>query len=65
MRRLMGPLAGTLLAISAGAVFMGANRLYRQCAEFHGQSMPRRRASRCPVSSAMIWSFGIWPLFVW
>jgi Na+/H+ antiporter NhaD/arsenite permease-like protein len=45
---LMGPLAGTLLAISAGAVFMGANTyignapnfMVRSICEEHGVKMP-------------------------
>ena len=48
----MGPLASTLLAISAGAVFMGANTYIGNAPNFMVRRSARSAASRCRASSA-------------
>jgi len=64
--QLMGPMAQTLTAISAGAVFMGSNSyignapnfMVRAIAEAHGVTMPS-------FFGYMLWSCGILvPLFI-
>jgi len=63
---LMGPLAGTLLAISAGAVFMGANTYIGNAPNFMVRSIAEEGGVKMPsFFGYMIWSFGILtPLFV-
>jgi len=63
---LMGPLAATLLAISAGAVFMGANTYIGNAPNFMVRSIAEEGGVKMPsFFGYMIWSFGILtPLFV-
>lgn len=62
---LMGPLAGTLLAISAGAVFMGANTYIGNAPNFMVRSICEERGVRMPsFGGYMLWSGAILlPLF--
>ncbi|MGE0152143.1 MAG: sodium:proton antiporter [Reyranellaceae bacterium] len=63
---LMGPLAGTLLAISAGAVFMGANTYIGNAPNFMVKSIAEEAGVKMPsFFGYMAWSCGILvPLFV-
>ncbi len=63
---LMGPLAGTLLAISAGAVFMGANTYIGNAPNFMVKSIAEEAGVKMPsFFGYMAWSFGILvPLFL-
>jgi Na+/H+ antiporter NhaD/arsenite permease-like protein len=63
---LMGPLAGTLLAISAGAVFMGANSYIGNAPNFMVKAIAEERGIRMPsFFGYMAWSCGILiPIFV-
>jgi Na+/H+ antiporter NhaD/arsenite permease-like protein len=63
---LMGPLASTLLAISAGAVFMGANSYIGNAPNFMVKSICEERGIKMPsFFGYMLWSGGILlPLFV-
>ncbi len=63
---LMGPLASTLAAISAGAVFMGANSYIGNAPNFMVKAIVEDRGLRMPsFFGYMLWSFGIlMPLFV-
>jgi Na+/H+ antiporter NhaD/arsenite permease-like protein len=63
---LMGPLAGTLLAISAGAVFMGANTYIGNAPNFMVKSIAEESGVKMPsFFGYMAWSCGILvPLFV-
>ncbi len=63
---LMGPLATTLAAISAGAVFMGANSYIGNAPNFMVKAIVEDRGLRMPsFFGYMAWSFGILlPLFV-
>jgi Na+/H+ antiporter NhaD/arsenite permease-like protein len=63
---LMGPLAATLTAISAGAVFMGANSYIGNAPNFMVKAIVEDRGLRMPsFFGYMAWSFGILlPLFV-
>lgn len=65
-QRLMGPLALTLLAISAGAVFMGANTYIGNAPNFMVKSVCEERGIRMPsFFGYMAWSGAILiPLFV-
>jgi len=65
-RELMGPLAGTLAAISAGAVFMGANTYIGNAPNFMVKSICEERGIKMPsFFGYMLWSGGILlPLFV-
>jgi Na+/H+ antiporter NhaD/arsenite permease-like protein len=62
---LMGDLAGTLMAISAGAVFMGANSYIGNAPNFMVKAICEERGIRMPsFFGYMIWSCGILlPLF--
>jgi Na+/H+ antiporter NhaD/arsenite permease-like protein len=62
----MGPLAGTLLAISAGAVFMGANTYIGNAPNFMVKSIAEEAGVKMPsFFGYMAWSCGILvPLFV-
>jgi Na+/H+ antiporter NhaD/arsenite permease-like protein len=62
---LMGPLAGTLIAISAGAVFMGANTYIGNAPNFMVRSICEERGIAMPsFFGYMLWSGGILlPLF--
>jgi Na+/H+ antiporter NhaD/arsenite permease-like protein len=62
---LMGPLAGTLLAISAGAVFMGANTYIGNAPNFMVRSICEERGVKMPsFIGYMAWSGAILlPLF--
>ena len=62
---LMGPLEPTLLAISSGAVFMGAMTYIGNAPNFMVRSICEEHGSRCRASSAiMLWSGAILlPLF--
>jgi Na+/H+ antiporter NhaD/arsenite permease-like protein len=64
-RELMGPLAGTLAAISAGAVFMGANTYIGNAPNFMVKSICEERGIKMPsFFGYMIWSGAILlPLF--
>ncbi len=69
-RELMGPLASTLLAISAGAVFMGANTYIGNAPNFMVRSICEERGIRMPsFVSYMLWSGAIllplFALFTW
>src|SRR6187200_756942 len=69
-RELMGPLAPTLLAISAGAVFMGANTYIGNAPNFMVRSICEERGIRMPsFVSYMLWSgailLPIFALFTW
>jgi len=61
----MGPLAGTLTAISAGAVFMGAVTYIGNAPNFMVKSICEERGIRMPsFFGYMLWSGGILlPLF--
>lgn len=63
---LMGPLASTLLAISAGSVFMGANTYIGNAPNFMVRSIAEERGIAMPsFFGYMLWSGGILiPLFV-
>ena len=63
---LMGPLASTLLAISAGAVFMGANTYIGNAPNFMVRSICEERGIKMPsFFGYMLWSGAILlPLFV-
>jgi Na+/H+ antiporter NhaD/arsenite permease-like protein len=65
-QKLMGPLATTLLAISAGAVFMGANTYIGNAPNFMVKSVCEERGIRMPsFFGYMLWSGAILlPLFV-
>lgn len=65
-QELMGPLASTLLAISAGAVFMGANTYIGNAPNFMVRAIAEERGIPMPsFFGYMIWSVGILlPLFV-
>ena len=62
---LMGPLAPTLAAISAGAVFMGANSYIGNAPNFMVKAIVEDRGQRMPsFFGYMVWSCGILlPLF--
>ncbi len=62
---LMGPLAATLAAISAGSVFMGANSYIGNAPNFMVKAIVEDRGLRMPsFFGYMAWSFGILvPLF--
>jgi Na+/H+ antiporter NhaD/arsenite permease-like protein len=64
--RLMGPLAGTLAAISTGAVFMGANSYIGNAPNFMVYAIAREGGVRMPsFFGYMLWSGSILvPLFV-
>jgi Na+/H+ antiporter NhaD/arsenite permease-like protein len=64
--RLMGPLAGTLAAISLGAVFMGANSYIGNAPNFMVYAIAREGGVRMPsFFGYMLWSGGILlPVFV-
>ena len=64
-QELMGPLAGTLTAISAGAVFMGANTYIGNAPNFMVKSICEERGIKMPTFFGyMLWSGGILlPLF--
>ena len=58
--QLTGPLTGTLLAISAGAVFMGANTYIGNAPNFMVRSIAEESGTKMPsFFGYMIWSFGI------
>ncbi len=63
---LMGPLAGTLAAISAGAVFMGANTYIGNAPNLMVKAIAEERGVRMPgFFGYMLWSLGLLgPLFV-
>jgi Na+/H+ antiporter NhaD/arsenite permease-like protein len=63
---LMGPLAQTLLAISMGAVFMGANTYIGNAPNFMVKAIAEQRGVAMPSFFAyMLWSVSILlPLFV-
>jgi len=65
-QHLMGPMANTLLAISAGAVFMGANSYIGNAPNFMVKSICEERGIRMPsFFGYMAWSCAILlPLFV-
>jgi Na+/H+ antiporter NhaD/arsenite permease-like protein len=65
-RELMGPLASTLAAISAGAVFMGANSYIGNAPNMMVKAIAEERGIRMPsFFGYMIWSCGILvPLFI-
>ncbi len=65
-QQLMGPLANTLAAISAGAVFMGANSYIGNAPNFMVKAIVEDRGTRMPsFFGYMAWSCGILlPLFV-
>ena len=57
---LMGPLAATLLAISSGAVFMGANSYIGNAPNFMVRAIAESRGVPMPsFFGYMLWSFGI------
>jgi Na+/H+ antiporter NhaD/arsenite permease-like protein len=59
-QELMGPLAGTLAAISAGAVFMGANTYIGNAPNFMVKSICEERGINMPsFFGYMLWSGGI------
>lgn len=62
---LMGPMANTLLAISAGAVFMGANTYIGNAPNFMVRAIAEEQNVAMPsFFGYMVWSFGILvPLF--
>jgi Na+/H+ antiporter NhaD/arsenite permease-like protein len=64
-QRLMGPLADTLVAISAGAVFMGANTYIGNAPNFMVRSICEEHRIKMPsFFGYMLWSGGILlPLF--
>lgn len=58
--QLMGPLASTLAAISAGAVFMGANSYIGNAPNFLVKSLAESRGIRMPsFFGYMLWSCGL------
>ncbi|MET4700128.1 Na+/H+ antiporter NhaD/arsenite permease-like protein [Constrictibacter sp. MBR-5] len=63
---LMGPFASTLLAISAGAVFMGANTYIGNAPNFMVKAIAEERGIAMPsFFGYMLWSVGILiPIFV-
>lgn len=63
--QLMGAMSGTLVAISAGAVFMGANTYIGNAPNFMVRSIAEDQGVRMPsFFGYMAWSFGILvPLF--
>jgi Na+/H+ antiporter NhaD/arsenite permease-like protein len=63
--KLMGPLAGTLFAISAGAVFMGALTYIGNAPNFMVRSVCEERGIKMPsFFGYMLWSGAILlPLF--
>ena len=65
-QELMGPLYGTLLAISAGAVFMGANTYIGNAPNFMVRAICEERGIAMPsFFGYMAWSFGILaPIFL-
>jgi Na+/H+ antiporter NhaD/arsenite permease-like protein len=65
-QQLMGPLAATLAAISAGSVFMGANSYIGNAPNFMVKAIAEDRGIRMPsFFGYMAWSCGILlPLFV-
>ncbi|EOA02383.1 NA+/H+ antiporter permease [Herbaspirillum frisingense GSF30] len=65
-RELMGPLASTLAAISAGAVFMGANSYIGNAPNMMVKAIAEERGIRMPsFFGYMAWSVGILvPLFI-
>lgn len=64
--RLMGPMSSTLLAISMGAVFMGANTYIGNAPNFMIKAIAQERGVAMPsFFGYMLWSIGILiPLFV-
>jgi len=64
-QQLMGPLAGTLVAISAGATFMGANTYIGNAPNFMVKSICEERGIEMPsFFGYMLWSVSILlPLF--
>ena len=57
---LMGPMASTLLAISAGAVFMGANTYIGNAPNFMVRAIAEEQNVNMPsFFGYMVWSFGI------
>ncbi len=62
---LMGPMASTLMAISMGAVFMGANSYIGNAPNFMVKSMAESRGVVMPsFFGYLVWSFGLlMPLF--
>ena len=59
-QQLMGPLAGTLVAISAGAVFMGANTYIGNAPNLMVSVIARDMGVKMPgFFGYMMWSFGI------
>ena len=64
--QLMGPLAATLTAVSAGAVFMGANTYIGNAPNLMVKAIAEDRGVKMPsFFGYMAWSFGILvPLFV-
>jgi Na+/H+ antiporter NhaD/arsenite permease-like protein len=65
-QRLMGPLAGTLAAISTGAVFMGANTYIGNAPNFMVYAIARQQGVRMPsFLGYMAWSGAVLiPIFV-
>jgi Na+/H+ antiporter NhaD/arsenite permease-like protein len=65
-QQLMGPLAATLAAVSAGSVFMGANSYIGNAPNFMVKAIAEDRGIRMPsFFGYMAWSFGVLtPLFV-
>ena len=63
---LMGPLATTLLAVSAGAVFMGANSYIGNAPNFMVYAIARQSGVRMPsFFGYMLWSGAVLiPIFV-
>ncbi|MEQ1697137.1 MAG: sodium:proton antiporter [Hyphomicrobiaceae bacterium] len=58
--QLMGPLGNTLLAISAGAVFMGANTYIGNAPNFMVKAIAEERGIKMPSFFAyMLWSFAV------
>ena len=62
---LMGPMASTLMAISMGAVFMGANSYIGNAPNFMVKSLAESRGIAMPsFFGYIVWSFGLLiPLF--
>jgi Na+/H+ antiporter NhaD/arsenite permease-like protein len=65
-QQLMGPMASTLLAISAGAVFMGANTYIGNAPNFMVKAIAEERGVRMPsFFGYMLWSAAfLVPLFI-
>ncbi|MBI5258518.1 MAG: sodium:proton antiporter [Burkholderiales bacterium] len=65
-QQLMGPLAGTLVAISAGSVFMGANSYIGNAPNFMVKAIAEDRGVQMPsFFGYMVWSGAVLiPLFV-